>query len=445
MKPKNICILGGGLSGLTQAWKQEQLGHRVTILESSTKIGGVLQTEEREGYLLDYGANSLSLRYQDTADKLDQMGVLPNSIDANSIANKRFIVRRGKLVALPLSFPSFFTSSFLSPMGKIRLLFEPFIPRGKEDANETVSSFIKRRLGQEALDYAANPFISGVYASKPETLHLGSAFPFLEELEKKYRSIFLGMFRKKNTRKRLPKTRLISFTRGMHQLTELISNKLTNTTIMTNKSVLSVDRGESDWKLTIQSKEKVLKYIHCDELISTLPIQEVKRVQWRNLNASDKLSELYQLTIFPLTLVYFGVDRSKIHHPLDGFGFLVPEKEKLSILGTLFSSTIFPSRAPDGKVLLTTFIGGERNPDLSLKDDNYLKEMVRNELSKLIGLQGNPEFFHVKRWPYSIPLPDYKMNIRKRAAEALSFANEGLTFSGSAFTGVSLPNCIDLN
>ena len=96
---------------------------------------------------------------------------------------------------------------------------------------------------------------------------------------------------------------------------------------MTNKSVLSVDRGESDWKLTIQSKEKVLKYIHCDELISTLPIQEVKRVQWRNLNASDKLSELYQLTIFPLTLVYFGVDRSKIHHPLDGFGFLVPEKK----------------------------------------------------------------------------------------------------------------------
>ena len=162
---------------------------------------------------------------------------------------------------------------------------------------------------------------------------------------------------------------------------------------MTNKSVLSVDRGESDWKLTIQSKEKVLKYIHCDELISTLPIQEVKRVQWRNLNASDKLSELYQLTIFPLTLVYFGVDRSKIHHPLDGFGFLVPEKEKLSILGTLFSSTIFPSRAPDGKVLLTTFIGGERNPDLSLKDDNYLKEMVRNELAKLIGLQGGIRSF----------------------------------------------------
>ena len=123
----------------------------------------------------------------------------------------------------------------------------------------------------------------------------------------------------------------------------------------------------------------------------------------------------------------------------------MPEKENLSILGTLFSSTLFPQRAPNGKVLLTTFVGGERRPDLALATEDVISEVVREDLSKLIGLQGKPEFFHLKRWKQSIPLPDDKMNLRKQAADALSKANQGLFFSGSAFTGVSLPNCIDSN
>ncbi len=443
MKSKRICIIGAGLSGLSLAWKKENLGHEVQIIEAASRVGGVLQSKCIEGYLLDYGANSLSLRFQDTYDTLFQMGVMDHAIDADSITNKRFIVRNGKLVALPLNLPSFFLSSFLSPLGKLRLLLEPFISKGNQNAKESVASFISRRLGKEALDYAANPFISGIYASKPETLNLANSFPSLYQLEQQSGSIFLGMLKKGNKRKRIPKTRLISFPKGMCQLTELIASSLKKTSIKTEESVIAVEKTLSNWRISTVSITGEKSVFECDEVISTLPIQKSINIDWKNLNAAENLSDLHQVTHYPLSLAYFGVDREKIKHPLDGFGFLVPEKENLSILGTLFSSTLFPQRAPNGKVLLTTFVGGERRPDLALATEDVISEVVREDLSKLIGLQGKPEFFHLKRWMQSIPLPDDKMNFRKQAADALSQGNEGLFFSGSAFTGVSLPNCID--
>jgi len=445
MKSKRICIIGAGLSGLSLAWKKENLGHEVQIIESASRVGGVLQSKYIEGYLLDYGANSLSLRHQDTYDTLSQMGVIDHAIDADSITNKRFIVRNGKLVALPLGIPSFFISSFLSPWGKLRLLLEPLISKGNQDAKESVASFISRRLGKEALDFAANPFISGIYASKPETLNLANAFPSLFQLEQQSGSLFLGMLKKGNKRKCIPKTRLISFPKGMCQLTELIASSLRKTSIKTEESVVSVEKTLSSWRIATQSLSGEKSVFECDEIISTLPIQKSITIDWKNLTASEKLSDLHQVTHYPLSLAYFGVDRAMIKHALDGFGFLVPEKENLSILGTLFSSTLFPQRAPNGKVLLTTFVGGERRPDLALASEDEIYRVVYEDLSKLIGLQGKPEFFHLKRWKQSIPLPDDKMNLRKQAADVLSQANEGLFFSGSAFTGVSLPNCIGSN
>ena len=155
------------------------------------------------------------------------------------------------------------------------------------------------------------------------------------------------------------------------------------------------------------------------------------------------MEKLTQVTQFPICLVFFGIDSSKVTHILDGFGFLVPEREDLSILGTLFSSTLFPNRAPRGKVLLTTFVGGERLPELALAKESEIYKVVENDLRNTIGLQEAPEFKSLKRWKQGIPLPDRKMKIRREAARALSRANPGLYFSGSAFNGVSLPNCLD--
>jgi len=149
------------------------------------------------------------------------------------------------------------------------------------------------------------------------------------------------------------------------------------------------------------------------------------------------------VTYFPLSMVFLGMKKDSIEHNLDGFGFLVPRKENLSILGTLFSSTLFENRAPKGNILLTTFVGGERMPDLALAPDKQIYDAVEKDLTKLLGMKNKPDFRHIKRWKKSIPLPDLKMRFRVKAANKLSLLNPGLQFSGSAFSGVSLPNCLD--
>ena len=443
MKNKKICILGGGLSGLSTAWKKMRQGHEITLIESSPQLGGVLQSEQKNGYLLDYGANTLSLRNQETSDILEDMGVLKYALDANPNANKRFIVRNQKLVSLPLNFTSFLSSSFLSPLGKLRMCLEPFIPKGNQDGMETVASFISRRLGKEALDYCGNPFISGIYASDPETLNLANAFPALFRMEEQYRSLLIGMVKGKNSKKKIPKTRLLSFPEGMNQLAVLIQKNLAQDHVYTSESVTSVTNLGKGWKVKSVNQAGNISEFLCDEVISTIPVDQISNIDWENIKGQENFTNLMQVTHFPLSMVFFGMDREEISHNLDGFGFLVPEKEKLSILGTLFSSTLFENRAPKGKVLLTTFVGGERMPELALAEDEQIYAAVEKDLPSLLGMTSEPTFRHIKRWKQSIPLPDKKMSLRVKATKEISSLNKGLFFSGSALSGVSLPNCIE--
>ena len=441
MKNKKICILGGGLSGLSTAWKKKKEGHDITLIESGPQIGGVLQSEKKDGYLLDYSANTLSLRNQHTTDTLEKMGVLTHALDANPKANKRFIVRNQKLVALPLNFKSFISSPFLSFKGKLRMAMEPFLSKGNQDGLESVASFISRRLGQEALDYCGNPFISGIYASAPETLNLANAFPALYEMEQQHRSLFIGMLKSRGSKK--TKTRLLSFPEGMQQLVFLIQNNLKPEEVLTNESVLSVTRLAKGWKVQSQNPAGNISEFVCDEVISTIPVDQISNISWENIKGREKFNDLTKVTYFPLSMVFLGMKKESIEHNLDGFGFLVPQKENLSILGTLFSSTLFENRAPKGNILLTTFVGGERMPDLALASEKQIYDAVERDLSKLLGMKNKPDFRHIKRWKKSIPLPDLKMRFRVQAANELSLLNPGLQFSGSAFSGVSLPNCID--
>lgn len=441
MKNKKICILGGGLSGLSTAWKKKKEGHDITLIESGPQIGGVLQSEKKDGYLLDYSANTLSLRNQHTTDTLEKMGVLTHALDANPKANKRFIVRNQKLVALPLNFKSFISSPFLSFKGKLRMAMEPFLSKGNQDGLESVASFISRRLGQEALDYCGNPFISGIYASAPETLNLANAFPALYEMEQQHRSLFIGMLKSRGSKK--TKTRLLSFPEGMQQLVFLIQNNLKPEEVLTNESVLSVTRLAKGWKVQSQNPAGNISEFVCDEVISTIPVDQISNISWENIKGREKFNDLTKVTYFPLSMVFLGMKKESIEHNLDGFGFLVPQKENLSILGTLFSSTLFENRAPKGNILLTTFVGGERMPDLALASEKQIYDAVEKDLSKLLGMKNKPDFRHIKRWKKSIPLPDLKMRVRVQAANELSLLNPGLQFSGSAFSGVSLPNCID--
>lgn len=439
---KHTCILGSGICGLTAAWKEEQKGNRVTIIDSSAQVGGVIESHRKEGFLLDYGPNTLSLRLRSTDDFLQKTGILKHAIDANQQANKRFIVRDETLVALPQGFTSFLTSKFLSPKGKLRLLLEPFLPRGTHDPDESVASFVSRRLGKEALQYAANPFLAGVYAAKPETLCLRHAFPGLLRLEKEARSLFLGIVKGIGKSQKIPSSRLLSFPEGLKELPKRLSTVLQGT-ILLEHSVTQVRKIESGWKITASNSDGTIHEQSFDEIICTIPAHKLQTIQWLNIEKEEEIAKLSNAQHFPLSLVYLGFNRSDVSHALDGFGFLVPECEKKDILGTLFSSTLFPDRAPPDKVLLTTFVGGERNPDLALLDEDSLCRIVFNQLSPLLGICAEPVFQHVKTWKQAIPLPDASLGDRKKASQKLHLANPGLLFSGSHLTGPPLPSCLD--
>jgi oxygen-dependent protoporphyrinogen oxidase len=441
---KNICIIGGGISGLTVAYEQKNAGNQVKLLESNDQVGGVIQSKKANGFLLDYGANTLNVRLKTTKSFLIGCKAWDDCIDANPQASKRMIIRDGKIVDLPHSFASFITSPFLSMKGKLRLFCEPFISRAKNAENETVASFISRRLGKEALDYAGNPFLAGIYAAKPESLNLKQAFPKMWEIEDKYRSLFLG-FRKKSRQAdnpNLKKPRLVSFAQGMEELPQKLGSFLSEE-IFCNQTVKKISRNANDWNIDIQMQSGEIYTETFDQIISTIPSHKILSLKWENIKGIEELDTLASSKHFPLALVYLGFKKEDVNHPLDGFGFLVPEVERLNILGTLFSSTLFPGRAPDGQVLLTTFVGGERNPELAKLPVQKLVNLVQNELSKVLGINAKPCFQEVKLWPQAIPLPDLEMGNRKNAAEKLSKLNPGLSFSGSYLSGASLPNCLE--
>jgi oxygen-dependent protoporphyrinogen oxidase len=438
----DTCIIGGGLTGLVHAWHSYKKGEKITLLETSSETGGVLQSRRIDGYQLDYGANTLSLRSRKVSQLLDEMGILEKAIDANPKASLRFIVRGGKLVSLPQSFRSFLCSSFLSPLGKFRILLEPFVLRGK-NIDESVADFISRRLGKEALAYAGNPFLSGVYAAKPESLSLKQAFPALQELEQAHGSLFKGMFKSKNDPNRLPKSRLISFPNGMQELPDQITQKLPQGSIHLNTRVIRIQRIQEKWQVTTKVDSGTEQDNVFDQVICTVPAPQIHKIEWIGLQGRESLSDLAKSTHFPLALVFHGYEKAKIEHPLDGFGFLVPEVEKRNILGTLFSSTLFSNRAPRNHALLTTFVGGERQPELANLEESQIHSLVSKEHKVLLGTQGSPCFKKIVHWPKAIPLPDSKMALRQSAASNLEKLNTGLSFSGAHLCGVSLPNCLE--
>jgi len=440
----STCVIGGGLTGLVSAWRSHQSGSKITLLEASENTGGVLQSRREAGYLLDYGANTLSLRSQEVSKLLDEIGILEKAVDANSEANLRFIVRDGRLISLPHSPASFLSSSFLSPLGKIRLLLEPLIPRGKNQ-DENVANFISRRLGKEALTYAGNPFLSGVYAAKPESLSLQYAFPALQELEQTYGSLFKGILKSKKNPNSLPKSRLLSFPHGMQELTHQIAQQLPGQSIILNTRVIRIKRLENHWEVTTRNELGQEEQNTFDEIICALPAHKLQEIEWIDLERTELIEDLAKSTHFPLALVFHGYEKQSIKHPLNGFGFLVPEIENRQILGTLFSSTLFPDRAPANHALLTTFVGGERQPDLVKLKDVDLHALVQKEHRDLLGTVDEPSFQKMIRWPKAIPLPDHYMGKRKEAAKILQNQNPGLSFSGSHLCGPPLPNCLQVD
>jgi len=428
-----VGILGGGITGLSVAYALQKSGIKATVYEKSEEVGGAIHSITKKGFLVEEGPNTLSIRSSKMWNLLDTLGLESQMVKANDVAKKRFIVKNKKPIPVPMSFSNFLTTPLISSGAKLRLLKEPFVSASDRD-DESVATFIERRLGRQPLDYGINPFVSGIYAGDPQKLSIKYTFSMLWEMEQRYGSITRGMIKKERPKNR-PKRAMISFREGNQVLPNTLADFLDNTP-KTSTEILSITKNNYNWVLSGEAPDQPFETEH-NCLISTLPTHLLPE-----LFAPELVNELAKLPYAPVSVLGLGFESNQITHPLDGFGMLIPEVENYKTLGVLFSSTLFPNRAPDGHELLTCFIGGARNPELARKSPKELVKIVLRELSELLQISGDPVFHHHKYWAKAIPQYPVGYNRYAKEMNNIEKENPGLFFQGNFREGVSVPDCI---
>jgi oxygen-dependent protoporphyrinogen oxidase len=439
----DVVVIGGGLSGLAAALGLKQRGATVEVLEAAARPGGTIGTIRRDGILYETGPNSALATTPLIDALLDATGTLGERIETSALAATRFVVRDGKLVALPTSPPAFLATRAFSLRGKLRLAAEPLIARAPENAEESVAAFARRRLGTEFLDYAVDPFVAGVYAGDPARLSLTAAFPRLHALEQRYGSLVRGQLAGARERRRSGERAAnaapsFSFRNGMQTVTDALARTIGR--VETGVRVEHVERDAAGTWVVRASRDGETIVKSARAAIVAVPAADAS-VLVRELApaAAQGLAAIDYAAIASVATAY---RRTDVADPLAGFGFLVPRKENRRILGSLFSSSMFENRAPSGTVLLTTFVGGSRNPDLPQRSDDEIEEIVASELRALVGARGDPLFAAITRWPRAIPQYNLGHHERLRGVDAAERALPGLFFCANYRGGVSVGDCV---
>jgi len=435
-----VAILGGGITGLTAAWHLHQAKVPVKVFEAAPTPGGVIISTRQEGWLQESGPNSMLEGSAEVTALIEAVGLNPRRLYAADSAKNRYVMRDGKLVAMPISPMAFVMTKLFSLQAKLNLLGEPWRAKAPADLEESVGAFVKRRLGQEFLDYAINPFVGGVYAGDPYKLSVTHGFPKLHALEQEHGSLIRGALKRRNTSGG-PKDRILSFPEGLAELPLALAAALGDA-VRCSQRVTTVRRVDQHWEITsgIDGTQVTESF---SSVVCALPAAALAAIKFEAVPGSERLSELIDIEHPPVTSVFVGYRREQVAHPLDGFGLLVPEVEQRRMLGVLFSSTLFPNRAPDGHVALTLFIGGVRAPELAKLDDVALRKLVSEELGELLGVKGEPVRFSVVRWPRAIPQYTLGYARFKTIFTQVETGTPGLYFGGNARDGISLANCIE--
>ncbi len=449
-----IAIVGAGISGLATASAIEegarQAGIEVStcIIEKQERTGGKIWSIKDEGYLCEWGPNGFLDNKPMTLDLCRRLQIQDRLLRSNDNARKRFIFTGDMLHRLPENGPSFLASKMISWPGKIRLAGEMLVPKRPDHGDETLAEFGRRRLGQEALDKLIAPMVSGIFAGDPETMSLKSCFPRIHQLEQEYGGLLRAMIRlarKKRAEVKAGKAVasaagpggvLTSFIGGIQDLTDSLQAG-TDAELLTGQSVQRIDRRDGGFLLQLTDGRQ----LEAELVVTAVPAYAVAGML-AELNP-EGTQILQQIPYAPMNVICFGYRRDQIPGDLDGFGYLTPRAEGCNCLGTLWDSSIFPNRAPAGKVLLRSMMGGATNTAaIDLSDDEVIARTAA-DLKRTMKITTHPEFARVFRHPQAIP--QYTRGHGERLArltEALT-QTPGLFVTGNAFSGVGLNDCVN--
>ena len=442
-----VIVCGAGLTGLTTAWQLRRLGVDVTVLDAATHVGGVIQSVQRDGYLVERGPNSCTLT-PDLATLVESLALTSSLRPAAPQAQQRYIVRGGVPLVVPTSPRTMITSPLFGLAGKLRVLREPWIGARTTSGDESVADFVRRRLGTEPLHYAIDPFVSGVYAGDPERLSVGHAFPRLAAMEREHGSLVRAMIAS-GRQARVARTAgdpatgrhtMVSFTGGMQMLPVALADRIGHDRMQLDTRVLAIEPRDAGANVIVERNGE-RRTLEADLVISTLPLHALSSIALP-ADADAALDQLRTVPYPPVASLALGFRRADVAHALDGFGCLVPSREQRKTLGVLFTSTLFEGRAPEGEVLLTCFVGGTRHPELGTAATDALLEVVIPELAALLSITGAPTFVEHTSWPRAIPQYNVGHDANIHAAEALEVLVPGLLVDGQFRRGVSVGDCV---
>ena len=453
--PQPAIVIGGGISGLACAFRLQQSGISVRLLEAGSRPGGMIATQEKDGFRFELGPQSF-LATEAILPLIETLGLKDQVLRTNPCA-PRYIFIRGRLVAAPLSPPALLTTPLFGARTKWRLLTEIFRHTRPPEGDETIAAFMRRKFGEDLLNHLVAPFVSGIYAGDPERLSLRAAFPKLREFEEQYGSVLRGMMKSRPTKRApRPKARgrfydaggekvagLCSFRDGMHTLPGALAARLGGSLRLESSAMAlrqSKANGKPWFELDVQRGDQS-ETLAASVVVIATPANVASQILQRLSEEFPPL--LSRIPYAPVAVLSAGYRRTQFRRPPYGFGFLVPRGEGLYVLGTVFSSSLFPGRAPERMISFASFAGGATDPDFCRLPEDEITEMISADVARVLGITGRPVTTHLER--LSRALPQYNLGHTQavRSLEALTATFPGLFLTGNYLAGPSIGSCVE--
>jgi oxygen-dependent protoporphyrinogen oxidase len=436
-KEVDAVIIGAGLTGLTAGFYLAKAGKRVAIIEKNDRPGGVIRTLHEQGFTIESGPNTGVFSSPDLVRLFDDLGDGIQPQFANHRGKSRWIWKRGKWHALPAGPVSAVTTPLFRLKDKFRILGEPWRKRGN-DPNETLDQLVRRRMGRSFLDYAVDPFISGVYAGDPSRLVTRYALPRLYALEQDYGSFVRGAIAKRKEPKddltRRATREVFSVEGGLQRLTDTLAERIGSEQIFTGVSRTVISELEQGFLTAVTREDRRLE-IRSDHVITTAGGPELTELlPFIGKEEAGALLRLNYARVIQVSAAY----RNWKGIPLDAFGGLIPSREQRDALGILFTSSIFPDRAPEGGAVLSVFMGGMRRPDMMERNDQALASTALKEIRETLGSVEKPELLHIFRYPQAIPQYEASTGERLAAIERVEREHPGLILAGNIRDGIGM-------
>ncbi|MBI3590291.1 MAG: protoporphyrinogen oxidase [Candidatus Melainabacteria bacterium] len=439
---KDVIIIGAGIAGLSAAFELHKNNTDFQILETSNRVGGVIESLKIDDFLIETGPHTFSSVSLETLELIKDLGIEDSLIEANPLSNKRYIYLNNKLIALPSGPVEFFKSEVLSKEGKKTLFEELFIK--KEDKEESVEDFISRRFGREVLKNLIQPFLNSVYAGDVKKLSANAVFPKLKSLENSYNSVILGSILSGRFRNSFKKLTLYSFLNGMETLSKELYERLKNKITLNAKNI-EITRAKDFFIVTFIVNNKPINYT-ANSILLAIPAYKIPDFAY--LVPNDYMADFFHIEYLPLATVNQTIEKSKVEicqgASLDGFGFLCAKEPHRKLLGTIWSSSIFPNRALADKILLTSYIGGAYHRKITDQTEDEIKNLVTKELCETLNISDHAllETIHIKVHSHAIPQYNMGHLEKVKRIEELMDKNYGLFFTGNYLHGISINDTI---